>query len=208
MQCAKPQEFPLSVFLSLPFYSSLSLLPAFSDRPMREAGGMTTEPARISFLFSFYCWTFLTKLSCSPSFLCLSHVDSAPPQKKKGCVLRRPLTFAWMWWNSGTEVWWWRERGDCWKSVCWCIVWPFSPSSLSLSNIASFSLLPSVSVCSILHAGIVLNTGWHCWRHLGQSCFDFIIHVSCSRLGPHVKDTSGFLLNSLLRIELTRLPAN
>ena len=46
------------------------------------------------------------------------------------------------------------------------------------------------------------NTSWHCWRHLGQSCFDFIIHVSCSRLGPHVKDTSGFLLNSRLRIAL------
>lgn len=90
-----------------------------------------------------------------------------------------------------------RKERICWKSVCWWIVCTPHPS-----NTASFSPLLSVSVCSILHAGIVLNTGWHCWRHLGQSCFDFIIHVSCSRLGPHVKDTSGFLLNSLLRIEL------
>ncbi len=72
----------------------------------------------------------------------------------------------------------------------------------SLSHIPSSSVPLPLPVCSILHAGIVLNTSWHCWRHLGQSCFDFIIHVSCSRLGPHVKDTSGFLLNSLLRIEL------
>ena len=106
-----------------------------------------------------------------------------------------------MWWHSGTEVWWWRESRDCWKRVCWWIVWPFFPSSLSLSLIPSSSLPLPLPVCSILHAGIVLNTNWHCWRHLGQSCFDFIIHVSCSRLGPHVKDTSGFLLNSLLRIE-------
>lgn len=77
----------------------------------------------------------------------------------------------------------------------------FFPSSFS--HIASFSRPLSVSVCSILHAGIVPNTVWHCYRHLGQSCFDFIIHVSCSRLGPLVKDTSGFLLNSLLRIELS-----
>lgn len=47
----------------------------------------------------------------------------------------------------------------------------------------SVSFSSSLSLCSILHAGIVLNIGWHCWRHLGQSCFDFIIHVSCSRLG-------------------------
>ena len=50
---AKPQEFPLWFSLSLPFlFQSLSLIPAFSDRPMGDAAGRTTtEPAGISFLF-------------------------------------------------------------------------------------------------------------------------------------------------------------
>lgn len=60
--------------------------------------------------------------------------------------------------------------------------------------------MSSFSLCYPVQAEIVWNSTWHCWRHLDQSCFDFLIHVSCSRLSPHVKGISDFLLNSLLRI--------
>lgn len=89
VQCAKPQEFPLSVFLSPFLFQSLSLIPAFSDRPMRDTGGMTTETARISF---FPSTVGHSSQDCPAFFLfvCLSHIDLDHPTPPKGCVLKRP----------------------------------------------------------------------------------------------------------------------
>lgn len=172
--------FPLSPFL----FQSVSLIPAFSDRPIGDVG-KTTEPARISFSLPLH-------IPHPYSFAILTHQN---PQH----LIK--VSF----WGSSNHK---RECGETSAGqddhkgkgrICWNLL--LMNTLVCLPLFSPVYLYPPCLSPSA-QAEIVQNISCHCWRHLGQSCFDFIIHVLCSRLSLNVKDTSGFLLNSLLRIAL------
>lgn len=186
--------------LSLFFSLSLSIPVPLSSFPPSQTGQWETPAGRLlnqqESPFSSPLSVEHSSQDCTTASLFLaplSHIDSdfsdpPSPLPKRLCSEAAPL-------NTGVNVMKLWHQSVMIKGKRGLL------EACLLMNSLDFSLLLSLSPL-LLCAGIVLNTGWHCWRHLGQFCFDFIIHVSCSRLGPRVKDTSGFLLNSLLRIAL------
>lgn len=125
MRRAKPQEFPVSVFLSLPFYSSRSPLfpPSHLGQWESLAGRLVNKQESLFFFFFFFFslvfLAFLTRLAHCLFSWCLK---AAAVSAEVALDIHVNVTSL----CRSVRI----RRGNCWKCVCWRMLGLFPLPSL------------------------------------------------------------------------------